>query len=73
MLGFCKFDVNPFGPIQENDVAPTAVAFKLIVPPSSTGELLDAVTKVGGVQVGVTITLVVAVAVQVPVESTVSV
>jgi hypothetical protein len=37
------------------------------------GELLEAVTKVGGVQLGVTITAVVAVAVQVPDDKTVTV
>ena len=40
---------------------------KFMVPPSKTGELLDAVAPVGGVQVvGFTTTLVVAVATQVP-------
>jgi hypothetical protein len=42
---------------------------KFMVPPSKTGELLDAVAPVGGVQLvdaGFTTTFVVAVAVQVP-------
>lgn len=73
MLGFCKSEVKPFGPVHEKEFAPAAVAFRLIEPPSSTGELLEAVTKVGGVQVGVTITVVIAVAVQVPVDRTVRV
>ncbi len=55
MSGFCKSDVKPFGPVHEKEFAPVAVAFRLIVLPSSTGELLDAVIKVGNIQVGVTI------------------
>ena len=73
MLGFCKSEVKPFGPVHEKEIAPVAVAFRLIVPPSSTGELLEAVTKVGGVQVGVTITVVTVVAVQLSVDTTVRV
>ncbi len=56
MLGFCNVEVNPFGPLHENDVAPTAINFRLIVPPSSILILLEAVTNFGGVQVGVTST-----------------
>jgi hypothetical protein len=61
--------VKPFGPAQAYDVPPVAEEPNLSWLVTGTGELLLAVAKVGGVQVGFiafTTTLVVAVAVQVP-------
>jgi hypothetical protein len=43
-FGFCKFEVNPFGPVHEYAVAPvTVVAVKFTVPPTQIGPLLLAV------------------------------
>ncbi len=52
---------------------PVELPLKLTVLPSFTGELFVAVMFVGGVQVGVTVTDVVAVAEHVPLENTVKV
>jgi hypothetical protein len=58
MLGFCKDDVNPFGPVQLQ-VTPL-LQVKLRVVPAQTGELLDR----PGISAELTVTEVVAVAVQ---------
>ena len=76
MVGFWAVEVNPLGPAHTWLVPPVEVDVKFIVPPTNTGELLLAVAPVGGIQTvgaGLTTTLVVAVAVQVPDEVIVTV
>ena len=58
MLGFCKLDVKPLGPLQTYVVAPPAFKFKVLV--AHTGELLDRL----GVGKVITLTLATAVLVQ---------
>ncbi len=66
MLGFCKLDVKPLGPLQTYVVAPPAFKFKVLV--AHTGELL-VMLRVGR---GVTLTFATTVDVQpfVPVPTT---
>ena len=76
MVGFWAVEVNEFGPAQVWLVPPVDEEVKLMVAPTITGELLPAVGLVGGLQTvgaGLTTTLVVAVAVQVPLEVMVTV
>ena len=50
MVGFCIVEVKELGPPQTWLVPPVDEEVRFIVPPTNTGELLPAVTAVGGVQ-----------------------
>ena len=56
ILGFCKFEVNAFGPVQEYVTPETAAVVKLIVDPLQTGLLVET----AGVETEFTTTVVVA-------------
>ena len=76
MLGFWAVEENEFGPAHTWLVPPVDEDVRFIGLPTVTGELLLTVTPVGGLQTvgaGLTTTLVVAVAVQVPDELIVTV
>ena len=69
MDGFWSVEAKLLGPAHIWLVPPVDEDVRFIVPPTNTGELLPAVAAVGGVQtvdIGFTVTLVVAVAVQLP-------
>ena len=59
IVGFCKVEVKPLGPLQFHEVAPVALPDKDNVAPAQTGlGLADADTPVGAVS---TVTAIVAV------------
>src|SRR5262245_53289984 len=43
MVGFCRLEENPFGPVQLYDAAPAAEALSCSVPPAQSGPLFDTV------------------------------
>ena len=45
MVGFWLVEVNPFGPVQLNDVPTSVVPVRLSVAPLHLGELLEAVAE----------------------------
>ena len=56
IVGFCTFEVKPFGPVHEYVAPATVVAVSEIVPPSQYGPPLFAVGVLG---IGLTVTVVV--------------
>jgi hypothetical protein len=53
IVGFCKFEVKVFGPVQLYELAPPGLAVKFRLDPAQSVELLPAV---GAAGVGLTLT-----------------
>ena len=62
IVGFCKLEINPFGPVQEKVVPISVPPVKLIVLPEQTGLLLPA----NAVGIGLSITVA---TVEIPVDA----